>query len=106
MKTVHGIGKNVNSVGISDADQSRERPKPVSTTRSKTSKERTPGKDSSHRLSRVVTPVTAFVEEEGQPTKQRTVLCTSEAVVHNLKVKLFNRCLKLFSVCCLSVTTS
>jgi len=55
---------------------------------------------------RSFTPVTAFVGEEGQPTKQRAVLCTSETLVHNLKVGVFNRCLKLFSVFCLSVTTS
>jgi len=55
---------------------------------------------------RSFTPVTAFVEEGGQPTKQRTVLCTSETIVDNLKVELFNGCLKLFSVFCLSVTTS
>ena len=86
--------------------QSRERPEPGSTTRSKTSKERTPGKGSTHRFSRVVTQVTAFVEKEGQPTKQRTVLCTSEEVVRNLRLELFNRFLKLFSLCYLSVTTS
>jgi len=50
--------------------------------------------------------VTAFVEEEDQSTKRRTVLCTGQAGVDNLKVELFDRCLKLFSVGCLSVTTS
>ena len=50
--------------------------------------------------------MTAFVEEEDQSTKRRTVLCTGQAGVDNLKVELFDRCLKLFSVGCLSVTTS
>jgi hypothetical protein len=50
--------------------------------------------------------VTALVEEEDQPTKQRTVLCKGQVGVHNPKAELFVRCLKCFSVGCLSVTTS
>ena len=49
MKTVHGKGKNVHRARITDTRQSRERPEPVSTTRSKTPNERTP-KERQHSL--------------------------------------------------------
>jgi hypothetical protein len=41
-----------------------------------------------------------------QANPQSKVLFTSETLVYKLKVELFNCCLKLFSVICLSVTRS
>jgi len=54
MKTSHGKNKNVNQADIADAGQNHDHLEPVSTTRSKTPEERTPGKGSTHRLSRAV----------------------------------------------------
>jgi hypothetical protein len=103
MKTVHGKAKIVSQAEIANAGQTTNA-EPASTTRSKTSNERTPGQGSTHRLSRVVLELRS-AKRKVNPQAAHGVMHWP-AGAHNRKVELFDRCVKLFSLGCLSVTTS